>query len=68
VFIGVAALMFGGWPLLLPIPFLALGLFVALIQTFIFTLLSCVYIGEVEHNIEHHEAHHGPERAHAPAA
>ena len=65
VFIGVAALMFGGLPLILPIPFLALGLFVALIQTFIFTLLSCVYIGEVETTIEHHETHHGPERGHA---
>lgn len=57
VFIGVAAMIFGGLPLLLPIPFVALGLFVALVQTFIFTLLSCVYIGEVELNIEHHEAH-----------
>ena len=57
VFIGLSALMFGGLPLFLPIPFLALGLFVALVQTFIFTLLSCVYIGEVETNIAHHEAH-----------
>lgn len=60
VFIGVAAGLFGGLPLILPIPFLGLGLFVALIQTFIFTLLSCVYIGEVEANIEHHEHGHGP--------
>ena len=52
VFIGIA-------PFLLPIPFMALGLFVALVQTFIFTLLSCVYIGEVEANIEHHEHAHG---------
>ncbi len=44
----------------LPIPFIGLGLFVALVQTFVFTLLSCVYIGEVETNIEHHEhIHHG---------
>lgn len=57
VFIGIAAMIFGGLPLLLPIPFIALGLFVALMQVFIFTLLSCVYIGEVEANIEHHEAH-----------
>lgn len=46
------------YPLLLPIPFMGLGLFVALIQTFIFVLLSSVYIGEVEANIEHHLAHH----------
>jgi F-type H+-transporting ATPase subunit a len=51
------------FPLFLPIPALVIGLFVALIQTFIFVLLSCVYIGEVEANIAHHEAahadHHG---------
>jgi F-type H+-transporting ATPase subunit a len=58
VFIGLAAMIFGGLPILLPIPFLALGLFVALVQTFVFTLLSCVYIGEVEHNIEHHAHAH----------
>ncbi len=52
VFIGIA-------PFLLPIPFMALGLFVALVQTFIFTLLSCVYIGEVEANVEHHLHAHG---------
>lgn len=53
VFVGIT-------PILLPIPFLALGLFVALVQTFIFVLLSCVYIGEVEANIEHHHQHaHG---------
>ena len=52
---------------LLPIPFMALGLFVAVVQTFIFLLLSSVYIGEVEAIIEHHlhqevhsEAHHAP--------
>lgn len=59
VFIGLSAMLFGGLPLFLPIPFMALGLFVALVQTFVFTLLSCVYIGEVEHNIAHHEAAHG---------
>ena len=52
VFVGIA-------PFLLPIPFMALGLFVALVQTFIFTLLSCVYIGEVEANVAHHEHTHG---------
>ncbi|MBX2811196.1 MAG: F0F1 ATP synthase subunit A [Myxococcales bacterium] len=58
VFVGLAATIFGGLPLFLPIPFMALGLFVALVQTFVFTLLSCVYIGEVENNIAHHmEAH-----------
>ncbi|MBK8012690.1 MAG: F0F1 ATP synthase subunit A [Deltaproteobacteria bacterium] len=47
-------------PLFYPIPILALGLFVAFIQAFVFLLLSSVYIGEVEANIEHHLAHrHG---------
>jgi F-type H+-transporting ATPase subunit a len=37
-------------PLLVPVPIMALGLFVALVQTFVFTLLSMVYIsGAVAH-------------------
>ncbi len=55
----VLAVFVGIFPFLLPIPFQVLGLFVALVQTFIFTLLSSVYIAEVEHNIAEHEAHHG---------
>ena len=66
VFIGVASMVFAGAPVLLPIPFMALGLFVALMQTYIFTLLSCVYIAEVETNIEHHAHAHGHhDEAHA---
>lgn len=61
----VLGVFVGIFPLLLPIPFLALGLFVALVQTFIFVLLSCVYIGEVEANIEHHMHAHGGQEAHA---
>lgn len=34
----------GIFPLLLPLPFYALGLLVALIQTAVFVILSCVYI------------------------
>ncbi len=56
----VMAVFVGIFPLILPVPFVALGTFVALLQTFVFILLSCVYIGEVEANIaHHHEAHHG---------
>jgi F0F1-type ATP synthase membrane subunit a len=54
----VMGVFVGIFPLLLPLPFLALGLFVAVIQVFIFTLLSCVYIGEVEAIVEHHLAGH----------
>ena len=60
VFVGIA-------PFLLPIPFMGLGLFVALVQTFIFVLLSSVYIGEVETNVEHHLAHHAHDHAHDAA-
>lgn len=55
----VMGVFVGIFPLLLPLPFLALGLFVALIQVLIFTLLSSVYIGEVEAMVEHHLALHG---------
>ncbi|MCA9550156.1 MAG: F0F1 ATP synthase subunit A [Myxococcales bacterium] len=64
----VLAVFVGILPFLLPIPFMALGLFVALVQTFVFILLSSVYIGEVEANIEHHEhahAHAHGQQAHA---
>jgi len=40
VFMGLAAL-----PIIYPLPFLALGLLVAIVQTLVFVLLSMVYIG-----------------------
>ena len=61
----VLAVFIGVFPFLLPIPFMALGLFVALVQTFIFLLLSSVYIGEVENIVAEHEAHHAHSEAHA---
>jgi F-type H+-transporting ATPase subunit a len=48
--------------LLLPVFVMPLSLFVAFMQTFIFVLLSIIYIGEVSH---HHEEHHGAEGQHA---
>ena len=49
-------------PLLLPVPFLVLGVLVAIIQTLVFCLLTMVYIqGAVahEHGDDHaHEGHH----------
>jgi len=44
--------------LVLPIFIMPLSLFVAFMQTFIFVLLSIIYISEVSH---HHEEHHGAE-------
>ena len=39
----VGAVFFGLIPLLVPLPFLGLGIFVAFVQTFVFVLLSLVY-------------------------
>lgn len=60
----VLSIFVGIFPFLLPMPFLGLGLFVALIQTFIFVLLASVYVGEVEDNIAHHAHHAAHEHAH----
>ncbi len=46
----------GIFPLLLPLPFYALGLLVCLIQTAVFVILSCVYIAL--HTAEAEEGHH----------
>jgi len=48
-------------PWLLPVAIMPLSLFVAFMQTFIFVLLSILYISEVSH---HHEEHHGAEGEH----
>jgi F-type H+-transporting ATPase subunit a len=58
----VVAAFFGLVPLLVPVPFLVLGVLVAIIQTLVFCLLAMVYIQgavEPEHGGEHaHEGHH----------
>jgi F-type H+-transporting ATPase subunit a len=42
-------------PVLLPLPFMALSIFTAFLQAFVFVLLSCIYIaGAVEQAEEHH--------------
>ena len=48
-------------PWILPAIIMPLSLFVAFMQTFIFVLLSIIYISEVSH---HHEEHHGAEDEH----
>ena len=41
-------------PIILPLPFMALSIFTAVIQSFVFVLLSCIYIaGAVAHEGEH---------------
>ena len=42
-------------PLLVPCVFLALGIFVSVVQAFVFTLLSTVYVGL---SVAHHEEEH----------
>jgi F-type H+-transporting ATPase subunit a len=55
VFGDLAGGIFAGMPLLLPVPFLFLGLLVSVIQTLVFCLLSAIYIAlAVEHEEEHH--------------
>jgi F-type H+-transporting ATPase subunit a len=48
--------------LLLPVFIMPLSVFVAFMQTFIFVLLSIIYLSEVSHG--HHEEHHGAEAEH----
>lgn len=45
----------------LPIVLMPLGVFVAFVQTLVFTLLSMIYIGEVSH--EPHDEHHGDDHS-----
>jgi F-type H+-transporting ATPase subunit a len=48
---------------LLPIVLLPLAVFIALVQAFVFTLLSTIYISEVSHAPhEHHHDEHAPAR------
>ncbi len=49
----------------LPILLMPLGLLTFFLQTFIFILLSMVYLGEVSH---HDDDHHGEAHGHQPAA
>jgi F-type H+-transporting ATPase subunit a len=50
---------------LVPVALLPLALFVALVQAFVFTLLSMVYIGEVSHGDHSHGDEHGEHHADA---
>ena len=43
---------------LVPLLLTALGVFVALVQAFVFTLLSMIYIGEVSHAPHDHDHGH----------
>jgi len=49
-----------------PLVLTGLGVFVALVQAFVFTLLSMIYIGEVSHAPHDHDEHH--DEAHGETA
>ena len=51
---GLAELIFKV-PILFPVPFLFLGLLVAVVQTVVFCMLSSIYIALA---VEHHDSHH----------
>lgn len=56
---------------LVPLVLTLLGVFVAFVQAFVFTLLSMIYIGEVshhDHGDEHHDTEHAAEPHGEPAA
>ncbi len=55
---------------LVPLIITTLGVFVAFVQAFVFTLLSMIYIGEVSHHDAHHDIddHHAQDEKGEPAA
>src|SRR5687767_3775338 len=53
---------------LVPLLLTALGVFVALVQAFVFTLLSLIYIGEVSHAPHDHDHAHADEHHEEAAA
>ena len=44
-------------PWIVPIPMMALGMLTCLLQTFIFMVLSMIYLGEVTHSDDDHTEH-----------
>jgi F-type H+-transporting ATPase subunit a len=54
--------------ILLPLLLLVLAVFVAFVQTLVFTLLSMIYISEVTHPPHEHDDEHGAEHGEAVAA
>ena len=55
-------------PILVPLPFMALGLMVCVVQTLVFVLLTMIYIGLAvasSHDEEHDEGHDKAAHAHA---
>jgi F-type H+-transporting ATPase subunit a len=49
----VAAVFFGIFPFILPVPFLVMGVFVSLVQAVVFSILSTIYISTAVAHEEH---------------
>jgi len=62
----IADIVGGLVPVLLPAGLLVLAVFVSFVQTFIFVVLSCVYLSETVPHDDHHEDH--DDHKHAQAA
>ncbi|HEX8472476.1 MAG TPA: F0F1 ATP synthase subunit A [Pyrinomonadaceae bacterium] len=64
----IASTVSGLAPWIVPVVLIPLSVFVAIMQTFIFVLLSIIYIGEVSHGAhEGHAEHEEHDRAHGVA-
>ena len=64
----IAEIVGGLVPVLVPAFLLVLAVFVSFVQTFIFVVLSCVYLSETVPHDDHHDDHHDEhEGAHASA-
>jgi F-type H+-transporting ATPase subunit a len=50
----IASVFAGIVAVLLPLPAMFLGLIVIVVQTLVFCLLSCIYIGLATEHAEHH--------------
>lgn len=64
----IADIVGGLIPVLLPAGLLVLAVFVSFVQTFIFVVLSCVYLSETVPHDDHHDDHGDHEHGHAKAA
>ncbi len=62
----IADIVGGLVPVLLPAGLLVLAVFVSFVQTFIFVVLSCVYLSETVPHDDHHEEHN--DHGHAQVA
>jgi F-type H+-transporting ATPase subunit a len=49
----ILGILLGMFPLLLPLPVMVLGLLVIVVQTLVFTMLTCIYIGLATEHLEH---------------